>query len=171
MEYFDVLDKNRKPLNKIYPRGTNLNENEYNAGVEIYITCQNKLLMGKRCMLKSHPLEWEVPGGCSQASEDSLTTLYRELKEEINLDLNIKPKLIDTIIYKNQFVDIYTVELPNIITNFKLQKEEVSNIKKPEENQKINKSDFQEKRNQANNYNRNNNYQKLSGLQKMIFKK
>ena len=138
MEYFDVLDKNRNPLNKIYPRGTKLNEDEYNAGVEIYITCQNKLLMSERCMLKSHPLEWEVPGGCSQASEDSLTTLYRELKEEINLDLNIKPKLIDTIIYKNQFVDIYTVELPNLITNFKLQKEEVSNIKW------ITKDDFQE---------------------------
>lgn len=137
MEYFDVLDKNRKPLNKIYSRGTKLNEDEYNAGVEIYITYQNKLLMGERCILKSHPLEWEVPGGCSQTSEDSLTTLYRELKEEINLDLDIKPKLIDTIIYKNQFVDIYTVELPNLITNFKLQKEEVSNIKW------VTKNDFQ----------------------------
>ena len=135
MEYFDVLDKNRNSLNKIYPRETKLNEDEYNAGVEIYITCQNKLLMSERCMLKSHPLEWEVPGGCSQASEDSLTTLYRELKEEINLDLDIKPKLIDTIIYKNQFVDIYTVDLPNLVTNFKLQKEEVSNIKWVDKNE------------------------------------
>ena len=64
-----------------------------------------------------------------------MTTLYRELKEEINLDLDIKPKLIDTIIYKNQFVDIYTVDLPNLVTNFKLQKEEVSNIKWVDKNE------------------------------------
>ncbi len=129
MEYFDVLDKNRQLLNKVYPRGTKLKENEYNAGVEIYITYDNKLLMSKRCSLKSHPLEWEVPGGCAQTKEDSLTTLYRELKEEISFDLKIKPTLITTIIYKNQFVDIYTIELPNLITNFKLQKEEVADVK------------------------------------------
>lgn len=58
MEYFDVFDKNRNFLNKTYLRGTKLNEDEYNQGVEIYITCQNKLLMSERCELKSHPLEW-----------------------------------------------------------------------------------------------------------------
>ena len=129
MEYFDVLDKKRNFLNKTYVRGTKLSDDEYNQGVEIYITCQNKLLMSERCELKSHPLEWEVPGGCSQAGEDSLTTLKRELQEEIGYSLEFEPKLIDTIIYKNQFVDIYTIDIPEFIHNFKLQAEEVSNIK------------------------------------------
>ena len=60
MEYFDVLDKDRNFLNKTYVRGTKLNEEEFNAGVEIFITSNNKLLLSQRCLLKSHPLEWEA---------------------------------------------------------------------------------------------------------------
>ena len=61
--------------------------------------------------------------------ENSLTTLKRELQEEIGYFLESEPKLIDTIIYKNQFVDIYTLDIPKFINNFKLQDEEVANIK------------------------------------------
>lgn len=128
MEYFDVLDKNRNFTGKTYLRGTKLKSDEFNAGVEIYITCNNKLLMTKRCELKSHPLEWEVPGGCIIASDNSLKTIKKEIKEEIGIKLD-KVIYIDTLMYKNQFVDIYTINLDTEINNFTLQKEEVNDIK------------------------------------------
>lgn len=129
MEYFDVLDKDRNFLNKTYVRGTKLNEEEFNAGVEIFITSNNKLLLSQRCLLKSHPLEWEAQGGCVVAGDNSIKTVHKELQEEIGLTLKEDPKFITTDLYKNQFVDIYTIDLKENSNNFKLQEEEVNDIK------------------------------------------
>ena len=130
MELFDVYDENRKALNYTKERGESLKENEYNIGIEAWIFSNNKLLLTKRSPLKSHPNMWEVPGGCSQTNETSTDTLFREMKEEINLSLNnIEYKLLDTVLYKHQFVDIYYINTKIDINNIKLQKEEVSDIK------------------------------------------
>lgn len=129
-EYFDVLDKNRNKLNYTKERGESLSNNEYNMGVENYIICDNKLLMTKRSMNKSHPGMWEVPGGCSQSNEESFDTLKREMKEEVNLIVNKNnTKYIDTKLYKKQFVDIYQTKTKININNIKLQEEEVSDVK------------------------------------------
>ena len=45
MEFFDVVNKNRKSLGYVKQRGMELEENEYNVGVEIWIFNKNKLLM------------------------------------------------------------------------------------------------------------------------------
>ena len=58
MEYFDVYDKNRIPLNYKKVRGEVLLENEFNTGVEVWITNDNKILMTKRSLLKSHHGQW-----------------------------------------------------------------------------------------------------------------
>ena len=68
-------------------------------------------------------------GGCSQANETSIMTLTRELKEEINLDINNNYKLLTTQIYKKQFVDIYTSNISINFNNIKLQEEEINDIK------------------------------------------
>ena len=96
MEFFDVVDKDRKPLGYTKQRGMKLDECEYNVGVEIWVFNDNKLLMTKRSLNKSHPGEWEVPGGCSKSGETSIDTVIRELKEEIGISINNK-----------QFVDVY----------------------------------------------------------------
>lgn len=56
-------------------------------------------------------------------------TLTRELKEEINLDINNNYKLLTTQIYKKQFVDIYTRNISINLKNIKLQEEEINDIK------------------------------------------
>lgn len=130
MELYDVVDKNRNMLGYTKERGTVMNENEFNVGVEIWITCGNKILMSQRCENKSHPLMWEVPGGCSQKGESSIDTLIRELREEVSINATEDNfKLIGTILYKKQFVDVYTMELDISIENLKIQEEEVSDIK------------------------------------------
>lgn len=129
MEYFDVLDKNRNLLGYTKVRGSQLEDNEYNQGIEIWIFNDKKLLLTQRSLEKSHPLEWEVPGGCSQKGETSIDTLIREVKEEIGLSINNNYELIGTELYKKQFVDMYKSNIEVNIKKVKLQDEEVSDIK------------------------------------------
>ena len=129
MEEFDVLDKNRKPLGYTKQRGIELEENEYNLGSEIWIFNNKKLLVTQRDINKSHPLEWEVPGGCSQKGETSIDTLKREIKEEIGIDIKNNFELIGTYLYKNHFVDMYKSHIDVDLEKVVLQKGEVCDIK------------------------------------------
>ena len=130
MEVFDVYDENRNPLGYTKARGSELLPNEYNMGVEIWIINNNKLLMSQRSLLKSHAGKWEVPGGCSQTTESSIDTLIREVKEEIGVTITKDDvELLDTVIYKKQFVDVYSSNIMVDINNIRLQDEEVSDIK------------------------------------------
>lgn len=128
MEYYDVFDKNRNSLNYKKLRGSIMQDHEYNQGVEILIFNNNRLLITKRSLNKSHPLMWEVPGGCSQTCESSRDTLIREIKEEIGVDLNNRFRLLDTQIYKKQFVDIYISDILIELDKVKLEKDEVCDI-------------------------------------------
>lgn len=128
MEFFDVLDINRNKINKTLPRGSKLEPNEYNAGIEIWITNFNKqLLLTQRSPLKSHPLKWECPGGCVIAGETSIEAAIREIKEEIGIDI-VPNELtfITTSLYKYQFVDIYLLNLNIDISQLTLQEDEVT---------------------------------------------
>ena len=130
MEYFDVVDANRINLNYTKPRGYEMLENEYNVGVELWLFNNNKLLLTQRSSNKSHPLKWEVPGGCSQAGETSIDTLKREINEEIGTKLlENEYEFVDTIVYKKQFVDIYKSNKEININNIELQTDEVCAIK------------------------------------------
>ena len=130
MEFFDVVDDKRKYLGYKKERGCKLNENEYNVGVEIWMFCNNKLLLTQRSLKKSHPGEWEVPGGCSQEGETSEDTLIREVYEEIGIKLNKHNyEFLNTQRYKKQFVDIYKGNLSIDVSNIKIQGDEVSAFK------------------------------------------
>lgn len=138
MEYIDILDKNRKSLNKIIPRGSNLKENEFFQSAEIWIiNSKNQLLIDQRSINKSHPNLWECPGGCTIAGETTIQTIKREVFEEIGINIkNHTPILLGTKIFKNQFVDIYGLRLNNLkIEDLKLQQEEVQNAKFVSENE------------------------------------
>ncbi len=130
MEFFDVVNKDRKSLGYTKQRGIELEENEYNVGVEIWIFNKNKLLMTRRSLNKSHPLEWEVPGGCSKSGETSIETIIRETKEEIGISINSDDcEIIDTTIYKKQFVDIYKCNKVIDLNDVTLQDDEVCDVK------------------------------------------
>jgi len=130
MECFDVVDINRNNLNYTKTRGSEMLNHEYNVGVELWLFNNKKLLLTQRSVNKSHPLEWEVPGGCSLASESSTDTLKREIFEEIGILLAENDfEYLDTKLYKKQFVDIYVSNKYVNLNNIKLQKEEISNFK------------------------------------------
>lgn len=130
MEYFDVLDKDRKLQNYSKKRGTKLLMNEYNQGAEIYIVFNNKILVTQRSKTKSHPNMWEVPGGCSIKGETTRQTIVREIKEEIGLNLTESNlKLLNTSIYKNMFIDIFLYNDKIDLTKIKLDEEEVNDFR------------------------------------------
>lgn len=130
MEYFDILSKTRQKLNYTKHRECRLRSNEYNQGAELWILNNGKLLITKRSMEKSHPGEWETPGGCSQKSETSIDTIIREVKEEIGVSLSEENlELIGTQLYKKQFVDVFKTNKTINTSSIKLQLEEVSEFK------------------------------------------
>ena len=131
MEYFDVVDINRNKINKILPRGSKLNPNEFNVGIEVWITnSYNQLLLTQRSSLKSHPLQWECPGGCLISGETSKQAVIREIKEEIGLDISTENfKFITTSLYKYQFIDIYTIKIDIDSNKLCFQEDEVVDAK------------------------------------------
>ena len=142
MEYFDVLDQNRISLNYKKLRGETLNPEEFNAGIEMWIVNNNSILMTQRSMNKSHPGQWEVPGGCCQAGESVIDTVKRELSEEIGIEFSQDEfKLIGTELYKKQFVDVFYSEKQIKLQETSLQTEEVKNIKS------VSKEDFNKMKN------------------------
>ena len=125
MEYFDVVDINRKFLNKKLPRGSKLQENEFNIGIEcLIVNSEKKVLLTQRAPNKSHSYQWEIPGGCSISGETSVQTLKREIFEEIGIKIS-NYKLISTLLYKYQFIDFYLTYLNFNVNNLTLQKEEI----------------------------------------------
>ena len=107
-----------------------MNPEEFNAGIEMWIVNNNSILMTQRSMNKSHPGQWEVPGGCCQAGESVIDTVKRELSEEIGIEFSQDEfKLIGTELYKKQFVDVFYSEKQIKLQETSLQTEEVKNIK------------------------------------------
>ncbi len=132
MEYFDLLDKNRNYMNKILPRGTKLEADQFNQGCEVFIiVSNNKILLTQRSKFKSHPLMWEAPGGCTIAGETTLETAKREINEEIGLNIKVEDfKFLSTELYNSQFIDIYMVKSDSLnLLDLKLQQEEISQAK------------------------------------------
>ena len=130
METFDVIDRKRKFLGYTKHRGEQLEDDEYNVGIEAWIFNNKKLLMTRRSFRKSHPGEWEVPGGCSVSGENSTDTLIREISEEIGIVPDkANYELLDTVIYKKQFVDIYKSNKVIDLNEITLQEDEVCDVK------------------------------------------
>ncbi len=128
MESFDVLDINRNPLGYTKERGKELLDNEYNLGVELWNFYDKKLLLTQRASNKSHPGEWEVPGGCCQTMETSDDTINREIMEEIGYKLNNNYNLIGSSLYKHHYVDLYKSNIDINLRDCILQDNEVSGI-------------------------------------------
>jgi 8-oxo-dGTP diphosphatase len=52
-----------------------------------------KVLAGQRSAALSFPLQWEFPGGKQEENETDEETLVREIREELNVEIDIIQKL------------------------------------------------------------------------------
>lgn len=141
MEYLDILDENG---NKTGEKDTR--ENIHKLGllhseVAAFIyTDTGKVILQKRKSNKAtYAGVWSVTGGHVFAGENNEEAIIREIKEELNLNIE-KDKVIFVTTYKskkvkddvinNKFFSIYNVEISeNQFETIEIQKEELEDIK------------------------------------------
>lgn len=141
LEYFDILDENGNKTGKTKLRSEVHRDGDWHKAVHIWIINNNgDVLLQRRCATKdSNPNMLDISSaGHLSVGDDSLTGALRELKEELNLDINpedlhfIKTlkrtsKYTATFI-NNEFDDLYILRTNKKIDDMKFQKEEISEI-------------------------------------------
>ena len=83
-----------------------------NVAVGVIINSQNQILISKRHEHLHQGGKWEFPGGKIESGESTQQALIRELKEEVNLDVNsTKPFMAQSFDYpdKHVYLDIHLV--------------------------------------------------------------
>ncbi len=83
------------------------------VAVGVILNKDNQILLAKRPAHLHQGGKWEFPGGKVEANETTSEALIRELKEEVNLDINATEPLM-TISHdypdKQVLLDIHTVK-------------------------------------------------------------
>ncbi len=140
-EYFDILDENGNKTGKIKLRSEVHRDGDWHKGVHIWIiNDKGEILLQRRCATKdSNPNMLDISSaGHLTAGDESLSGAIRELKEELDLDVNpeelqfIKTlkrnsKYTSTFI-NNEFDDLYILRTTKGIDEMKYQEEEISEI-------------------------------------------
>ena len=140
-EFFDVLDENGNKTSKTKLRSEVHRDGDWHKAVHIWIINNNgDVLLQRRCATKdSNPNMLDISSaGHLSAGDDSLTGAIRELKEELNLDVNKEDlKLIKTLkrsskytetFINNEFDDLYILRTDKKLEDMKYQEEEISEI-------------------------------------------
>ncbi len=142
MEYFDVLDENGNKTGKTKERKAVHKDGDWHKAVHIWIINDKcELLLQKRSLNKdSSPNMWDISSaGHLSAGEDSVTGAIRELKEELNIDINGGELEFLATIQKpgghkkdrinNEFDDVYLLPLNIDIEDIRIQEKEISEVK------------------------------------------
>ena len=143
MEKRDLVDKNRKLIMETTTEESKIEEGKY---IQIIIICiendRKEFLIQKRAKKKNG--KWALTGGHIISGEDSLTAVLRETQEELGLKL--KENEVELVFSKRAydcFVDIYYTKKDVELSDLKLEKEEVEDVKwmSLEEIKKLRKKD------------------------------
>lgn len=129
LEYWDILDYNRKPTGRTHLRGERLGRGEYHLVVHIWVRHPDgRYLIQKRAAhLAIMPGVWAATGGSALAGEDSLTAARRELREELGIDAPAdRMRLKGSLRREDTFCDIWEVTLDVDPAALRLQTEEVA---------------------------------------------
>ena len=89
MEIWDLYDRERNVIGE-HVRGNEMPEGGYHLVVHIWIkNPDGKYLMTQRSKTKKTcPLKWECVGGSVLQGETSIHAAFREVKEEVGIDLD-----------------------------------------------------------------------------------
>lgn len=131
MEFVEMFDNKRNLLGKTVERYTHI-PGEYSQGSHVWImNSKGELLIQKRSKEKRlYPNLWSITSGGTDSGETTLDTAYREVKEE--LGINLKPEELELMMsYKrnHDFVDVYLARKDVKLEEITMQKEEVSDVK------------------------------------------
>jgi len=128
MEILDLYDDNGNKLNKTIVRGNKPNEGENIMLSIVFIKDKDgKYLIQKTSKEKGN--QYSTTGGHVTHGEDGLTTIIREIKEELGIDASKDDlKFVNKIKFPNKqcIFNIYELLIDNIdIKNITIQESEV----------------------------------------------
>ena len=92
----------------------------------INVTCaiiviENKILVTQRSKKMKLPLKWEFPGGKLEENETEIDCIKREIKEEINIDIEVLKKLSSSVFdYGNFKINLIPFIAKHILGEIKL---------------------------------------------------
>ena len=141
MELLDVVDSDNnltgEKIDREIIHSTGLFHRE--VGV-IIINEKNEILLEKRSPTKKQsPNKWGLVAGHIDAGETPDNTMIREIKEEIGIDVSIEDleflKIVKRIVkynekqYNNNFFYTYLLKTKKRISDYTIQKEELTEVK------------------------------------------
>ncbi len=132
MEIWDLLDKNRNPLNKTMVRGQKRPDGAYHTVVSIFtVNSRGELLSTLRDPFKDeYPGKWENTAGSALSGETSRRAAVRELFEETGISVNEEELiLLGTRREASAFMDIYLAKSDAYLCDIVLQKGETVGAK------------------------------------------
>lgn len=131
MELVDLLN-NRKELTGETCERNAVPEGKYRLSIHIWIVNdKNEILIQQRsASRKMFPNMWTNTGGACIAGETSIETVFRELKEELNVIPNIDDlELIASYKRKKDYVDVWLLRQNINIKDLKFNDNEVQSAK------------------------------------------
>lgn len=141
MESFDVLDEFGNKTGKTKLREEVHRDGDYHRSVHIWVVNENnEILLQRRCKDKdSFPNMLDIScAGHLSAGDDSLTGAIRELKEELNLDVEKEDLqflktfkrncIFNETFIDNEYNDVYFLRTDKKIEDMKYQESEISEI-------------------------------------------
>ena len=131
MELVDLLN-NRKELTGETCERNAVPEGKYRLSIHIWIVNdKNEILIQQRsASRKMFPNMWTNTGGACIAGETSIETVFRELKEELNVIPNIDDlELIASYKRKKDYVDVWLLRQNINIKDLKFNDNEVQAAK------------------------------------------
>jgi len=133
MELWDLLDRDRKPLNRTHVRGEKMEEGTYHLVVHVCLfNDKNQLLIQKRqAFKKGWSGMWDISvGGSAISGDTSRMAAEREAKEELGIDIDLSNEIPRfTINFDNGFDDYWMTEYKGSIEELTLQASEVEDAK------------------------------------------
>lgn len=129
MELLQVFDDNKNKLNESVERDKKkeLPEGKYFMIIMLFIENNNKFLIQKTSVNRKS--EYATTGGHVTYGDDELTTVIKEAKEELGLELKKEDlKEIEIVKYGKAFVAVYYCNKKINIDELKIQEEEVDSL-------------------------------------------
>lgn len=129
MEILDLYDIDRKITGETIVRGEKVQKGRFILYSSIWIkNKEDKFLVQKRSVKNKDGL-MGLTGGHVSSGEDTKTTIIKEVKEELGIDLDLDLlRFIITVKDKEHFEDVFYIEYDCEINEFDLQLEEVDEV-------------------------------------------
>lgn len=129
MELLDLYDDKGKKLNKTVERGQKFDKGNIMLSIAFIKNSDNKYLIQKTS--KEKGAKYSSTGGHVTHEENGLTTIIREIKEELGLNINTNELEFISLVKhptKPCLINLYLLEKDIYIEKLKLQEEEVESV-------------------------------------------